>query len=225
MRMLSAIAVVAAFGVAACTSTTQLSPAPGAQPAPPGIGTGAIASNAGVTIEARADAWQGNPATLEREITPILVEVTNSGNHPLLVRYSAFQLMATNGKVHRAMPPFAIDEEITEEYMVRTFPYSGFTVAPYLRRYYPGLVLADPFLLDRAFYDTMVPVFRRVRLPTGDMVQKALPEGILAPGSKVAGFLYFEDVKEGPGVTLSANLIDASTQAEIGKISIPFVTH
>ena len=198
MRMLSAIAVMAAFGTAACTSTTRLDPAPGAQPAPAGIGEGAIASNAGVQIEARADAWRGNPSTLEQEITPLLVEVTNHSNHPLLVRYSAFQLLSTNGKVHRAMPPFDIDEDITEEYTISTFPYTGFTIAPYLRRYYPRLALADPFLLDRGFYDTMVPVFRRVRLPTGDMVQKALPEGVLAPGAKVAGFLYFEDVKEGP---------------------------
>jgi hypothetical protein len=169
-----------------------------------------------VTIEARADAWHGNPATLEREITPVLVEVTNSSDHPLLVRYSAFQLVATNGKVHRAMPPFAIDEEITEEYMVRTFPYSGFTVAPYLRRYYPSLVLADPFLLDRAFYDTMVPVFRRVRLPTGDMVQKALPEGILHPEARWRVPLL-RGREGGPGVTLTSNLIDASTQAEFGE--------
>jgi hypothetical protein len=122
------------------------------------------------------------------------------------------------------MPPFAIDEEITEQYTVRVFPYSGFAVAPYLRRYYPSLIAADPFLLDRGFYDTMVPVFRRVRLPTGDMVQKALPEGVLAPGSKVAGFIYFEDVKEGPSVTLTTNLIDASTRAQFGTLAIPINT-
>src|SRR5262245_66619822 len=96
------------------------------------------------------------------------------------------------------MPPFAIDEDVTEQYTVRVFPYSGFAVAPYLRRYYPSLITADPFLLDRGFYDTMVPVFRRVRLPTGDMVQQALPEGVVAPGSKVAGLHHLAVGKEGP---------------------------
>lgn len=209
--------------VAACGQATNLTPAPGTQPAPSGVGSGAVASSAGVEIEARAGAWRGVPQTLEQEVTPLLVTITNNSDQPMLIRYSAFRLSGVNGKQFGAMPPFDIDEEVTETITVDAFPYTGFTVAPYLRRYYPRLTAADAFLLDRAFYSRMVPVFRTIRLPTGDMVQKALPEGVLAPGSRVAGFLYFEDLDDDvANVTFTADLLNASTQASFGNISIPF---
>jgi hypothetical protein len=98
MRKLVPITMAMVLGAIACTSTTRLSPAPGAQPAPPGVGEGAISTAAGVQIEARSNAWRGNPVTLEQEVTPILVEVTNNSAHPLMVRYSAFHLNASTGK-------------------------------------------------------------------------------------------------------------------------------
>jgi hypothetical protein len=70
---------------------------------------------------------------------------------------------------------------------------NGFYVAPYLRRHYPFFTpFNGPFLHDPFYYDSFHPAMKRVSLPTGDMVQKALPEGVLEPGGRITGFLYLE---------------------------------
>ena len=59
------------------------------------------------------------------------------------------------------------------------------------------------------------------------MVQKALPEGVLEPGGRMAGVLYFENVDIGDVNgdddmgRFSMDLVDASTTRAIGTISIP----
>ena len=60
-------------------------------------------------------------------------------------------------------------------------------------------------------------------LPTEDMMKSALPEGTLAPGGTMTGFLYFQNVGEREGeVTLRARLVDARTGEQFGALAIPF---
>ena len=101
-------------------------------------------------------------------------------------------------------------------------------MAPYLSRFYPGLTpFAGPFVYDPFFYTSYYPRFVQLQRPTGDMVQKALPEGVLEPGGRMAGFLYFETVDIGDVNgdddmgRFSMDLVDASTTRAIGTISIP----
>jgi hypothetical protein len=55
------------------------------------------------------------------------------------------------------------------------------------------------------------------------MLQRALPEGVVEPGGRVGGFLYFQRL-EGPGpFTFSVDLVDAKTGERLGVITIPFV--
>jgi hypothetical protein len=97
-------------------------------------------------------------------------------------------------------------------------------VAPYLAAYYPwSPAFAGSFVSDRWYYDRYRPVFRRVELPTGDMVPKALPEGVVDPGGRASGFLYFEEVGDVERADFIARLVDASTGARLGSVSIAFL--
>lgn len=55
------------------------------------------------------------------------------------------------------------------------------------------------------------------------MLRKGLPEGVLEPGGRVTGFLYFEGI--GPDVDrvrLLADFPDAVTDERVTRLGIPF---
>lgn len=219
--VLTLVAVVAA----GCGARAELEPAPGAQPAPPGRGVGAMGHASGVTIIARADAWSGFPERLE-EVTPVRVTIENNSGVPIRLRYSRFKLVAPTGQTYAAIPPF--DIEGTEIESVGQYGYTNFYVAPHLRRYYPWIEPYGGYYPSvNDYYDRYYPQFLRIPLPTGDMIQKALPEGVLMPGGTLTGFLYFENVDgDVPSVDFTAELVDATNGDgdPIGVIRIPFVT-
>jgi len=226
MRTRALALIALALGTTACRSTPELRPAPEAAAAPSGVGEGAVAVDEGVRMVVRTGAWRGFPDGLATEITPLLVEITNDSDRPLLVRYEGITLTSLEGRTYMAMPPFDIDTDVVETVMVNEYAYDGFAIAPHLSRYYPRLRVADPFWWDGGYYARTVPAFRRIALPTGDMVQMALPEGVLAPGSRITGFVYFEQLADDISrVTFSADLVDATVRTAFGRLEIPFVVH
>lgn len=220
----AALPLTAAALLAACGGRARLEPAPGADmlPAPR---EGARASAAGVTLTAEVDAWTGVPENLEQEVIPVLVTITNEGTRPLRIRYNEFRLEGAAGRRYAAIPPFDVRGTVSEPVDGFAYPYDGFAVAPYLRRWYPAFSPFDgAFALDPVYYDRYYPRFVRVRLPTGDMIQKALPEGVLAPGGRITGFLYFEELEgEERLVDFRFDLVDARSRRDFGTLSIPFV--
>lgn len=183
---------------------------------------------AGVRVEVKADAWSGFPLELT-EVIPLLVTIENNGAVPIRLRYPEFSL-AGNGERSAALPPFEIrgtEAEPIGTTLLDPYPFalSGFYVAPHLSRFYPGLVpFGGAFAFDPLYFDRYYPAFVRVRLPTGDMIQKALPEGVLEPGGKVTGFLYFEDIDvEGKEdlATFALDLVNASTQGHVATVRLP----
>lgn len=210
-----------AVSFSGCASTPELVPAPGAQPAPPGPGKGAVAVVRGVRVIARSDAWAGFPPDLDR-VTPILVTIENDGAVPLRLRYNEFSLVApTTGATYAAIPPFDIRGVEVEP--VTALGYSGFWVAPYYAPYYPGLrPYYGSFPFDQYYYEQYYPTWVDIPLPTGDMIQKALPEGVLDPGGRVTGYLYFQNVKRDAGmVDFTLDLVSAEG-GNIGTVRIPF---
>ncbi|MGH9614730.1 MAG: hypothetical protein ACRD4P_16810, partial [Bryobacteraceae bacterium] len=64
---------------------------------------------------------------------------------------------------------------------------------------------------------------RSVRLPTQSMLQKAIPEGVIAPGGYVEGFMYFKKITGRlMDVNFTATLQGAKSGQEFGSINIPF---
>jgi hypothetical protein len=210
--------VVASLILAGCAS--HLVPAPDAIRA--GGRDAAIAEEQGVRIVARTNAWRGYPPNLDFELTPVLVTIDNQGARPVRVRHESFALTGTD-RTFAALAPFEIDGAVAVQVPAGPgwapwhspaylgYPYAFPSDSFYWRRY-----AWDPFYWDRYWTDW-------VRLPTGDMVQKALPEGTVEAGDRVAGFVYFERVRDVEAVTFQTNLVDARTGEQFGVVTIPFV--
>ena len=222
-RTLSLMLVLALAGCAA----TEIKPAPVANQLP-GPGQGAIAQANNVVVEARADAWEWRPEDLTREVTPLLVTVRNNSDRPISIQYSRFQLVTNDGRTLRALPPFDIRGSVTKRVGTLGYPYSGFSVYPGLSPYYTDVTpVADPigFGFDPLYYDTYYSELVQIQLPTDDMLERALPEGVLDPGGEVTGFLYMQNVGEQTArLEFQYNVIDASTGEQFASIEIPFVT-
>jgi len=98
------------------------------------------------------------------------------------------------------------------------FDYRYFRVAPHYRTVYPSLSVytADPFFFDPYYYSHYYPYWQRVRieLPTREMLRRVLPEGVLAEGGRLEGFLYFERVEETRDARVPEGGLDVSLRQE-----------
>jgi len=226
VALLLATLAVTALGLA-CASSPRL--VPGADlPRLPGPGTGAALRDAGVRVEARTNAWRWQPEGLSEELTPVLLEIANESEHPLRVRYKELSIRTPAGGQLAALPPLGIEGSVAAPLGPYAYPTRRFHVAPHLYGYYaPHLgVHAGPFTHDPHYYGHYGPTFRRLELPTESMLVRALPEGVVQPGGRVTGFVYFEELAEdsaAQGVyTLRIDLVDAQTQERFGRVEIPF---
>lgn len=227
--LLAGGAIAVAAGTWGCARTTaELSPAPGATLVSGGIGQGATATVAGVQVIARAKAWHWDPTDLDTKVTPVLLELQNNGNRAVVVRYNHISLVDDAGNHFNVMPPYDIDGTLSEAFTIRS-PYYGFNrfaVAPYLSRWYPRFDRYDgAFAYDPAYYRPYVTRYAQVALPTADMVQRALPEGVISAGGRAEGFVYFEAFHRGErALTLNVDIVDAVSDTLLGTAQIPFVT-
>lgn len=205
----------ALIGLGGCATT--LRPAPEATRVV-GRADAAVASDAGVRIVASTDAWRGYPGELDDVVTPLLLTFTNDSKHKLALRYEALGLITPGGVLYAAVPPFEIQGVVFES-VEPSYPAGGFT--PYSYSWYPGGSVYGGYRTP--YYWSYYPPLERVPLPSGDMVQKALPEGVIAPGGRVSGFVFFEKVEDVRRVTFAARLIDADTGEQFGEVALPFV--
>lgn len=224
---LAAGAVVGAVWTLGCARTVaELTPAPGATRIS-GTGEGATATVAGVQVVARSKAWHWDPTDLDTKVTPILVELQNKGDRPVIVRYNHISLMDDAGNRFNVMPPYDIDGTLSEAFTVSN-PYYGFNrfaVAPYLSRWYPRFSRYDgAFAYDPAYYRPYYTRYLNVALPTPEMVHRALPEGVISSGGRAEGFVYFEAFRRGAKtLTLNVDIVDAVSGTVLGTAQIPFI--
>ncbi len=205
---------------------THLRPAPEAREVVAGPGVGAEESAKDVHVEVRVQAWGWSPSRLDRHMTPALVKIENESDHPLRIRYEDFVLVDASERRYAALPPFDIDEEVNEP-IRPAYGYHGFRVAPHLGYYYPyGPAYRGAFAYPGVYYGDYYTVMEDIQLPTTDMLSHALPEGVVEPDGRVAGFLYFEKVEEPEAesakVYFRFSLVDAKSGERFGSIEIPF---
>jgi hypothetical protein len=94
-----------------------------------------------------------------------------------------------------------------------------------LSPFYPNwTIYSDPFLFDTVYFNRYHPSFQTINLPTGDMIQKALPEGVVEPGGRVSGFLYFEDPDDDVGRVTLTHELTTPMGTKFGQIQIPLLT-
>jgi hypothetical protein len=102
------------------------------------------------------------------------------------------------------------------------FGASRFFIAPYWSPFYPGYgVWPGAFAYSPWYYGYGYGYWSE-SLPTRDMLDRALPEGVLQPEGRIAGFLYFPALRREQGVTFEFTVVDAETGQTFGKLSIPF---
>lgn len=232
---------MAALMLAGCAQNPSLAPASDAELV---AGTAvAIATAADIAVTAQGDAWRDR-VDIDEALTPLRVSIVNNGDRSLLINYADFALVGDYGQRYAALPPYAIDATVTEPVLARTYvplqrlyiTHDGFYIAPHYHRVYPGLT---PFERHRLYYDSRYynhyyPYWQRMRtvaryeLPTPEMLERALPEGVLEPGGRLEGFLYFEKLPaelSNERVRFHADFVDAATGERFAALHIPFVAN
>jgi hypothetical protein len=203
-----------------CTHAPQLVPAPNAarDPSIPGAATVQVA---GVDVSVGGQSWSGSPSDLASLVTPLYVRLHNGSAVPIQLRYNLFWL-SSHGLQAPAIPPFQIQRPGTAAIAVAPgFAADSFFLYPPYAGFYPGQPLwAGPWDYDPFYYEEMYGSWHPP-LPTRDMLQQALPEGVLQPGGSAAGFLYFHHLNQPGPTTFFAQLVHAETRALVGVARIP----
>jgi hypothetical protein len=182
--------------------------------APSSPATTGSATTDDVEVVARTDAWRGWPRELWRVVVPVHVAVTNRGDAPLRVARASFALVVEGQRRLAAADPLDVHGVIYE-------PPPGLPDAGYG----PGWSGSDWALQPSQPAPTWywyTPGGEQFALPTPDMVERALPEGVLDPGRTARGFLYFERPPERTRVVeLTVVLVDASSGEPRTRLVVP----
>jgi hypothetical protein len=222
--VLGVLVLVLPLLVSSCATATRLVPAPSAERVP-GEKNAAVEEVDGVRITVTPNAWLGVPNDLDAEMTPLKVTIENRSNHSLRIRYTDFSLSTSAGVRYVALPPYKITGSADDR--AATVPrftyYGGFFIAPI---YSPFFTTLTPWNYawppDRYYYDEFYPAWL-LQLPTRDMREQAIPEGVVDPRGGLSGFLYFPKLARGTTrVAFDARLTDGKTTAQFGELRIPF---
>lgn len=227
-RFATAVLAVSLFTFG-CTTQPTLLPSTDARLVDNNVSRAADVSE-NVRLEARVRSWRWAPRKLDEFVTPVFVVIQNQSDRTIRVRLSNLQLQGVGGISMAALPPFEVEGEIVRRVKRYAYGSKGFFVAPHLHSSYPGFqVWSGAFAFNPFYYRTYQPVYStyEVALPTRDMLVRALPEGSLEPGGRIAGFVYFERSLESledsvHDLHMVFDLVDAETGGEFGLVEIPF---
>lgn len=192
----------------------------------PGAPEAAADEVQGVRVSAEGDDWSASPTDLSSRLTPVKVRIVNHSGAPARIEYQQFTLVGGHGHVYRAIPIVPLDHQTPVDGAGTIEPiYSAFNffVAPRYHDVYPTLP-AWPHPLARDDVSSNEPNQRWGQgLPTRAMRRMGLPEGVLADGGEISGFLYFEDAtKRESRLTFRADINDEQQGDQLAEIKIPF---
>lgn len=219
MRLFTVAALAGALG---CAHEAVLVPAPQLPRGPDGS---AQAAAAGVEFSVDGRLWSGSPHDLASLVAPLYVAIHNTSQVPVRLRYRDFTLIGQTGLQTAAIPPFQIQRPGSSASMPLSpgFAANGFLLYGPYGDFYPGMPLwGGPWDYDPWFYDSAYQTWEP-SLPTRDMLQQALPEGVLQPGGAAAGYLYFHRLKDQGPVTFSAEIVEATSRKPLGDVQVPMV--
>lgn len=216
-------AALAAAWAMGCAGQPELRPAPEAERIR-GQPQGAMASSNGIVLEARVDAWRGQPREIDEEVTPILVRLDNGSRRPVKIRHEYFQLVTPDGRVFAAKSPFDVRGEVSEYAGAYGSVGVAYLHSPYY--HYPYFGFRHYYYPWGGYYGGYHNVYVEYDLPSNDMLVRAMPEGVLEPQGRVTGFVYFlelDDIEPLPGrVELRLKLMAADRGEQLGTLVIPF---
>ena len=218
--------------IVGCAHEGKLRPQAGAVPLSED-GSAAVIGEHGVRLVAYGSNWKGQPGDLERNFTPVQIRLENHSGRPISIQYKAIELEAKD--VYVARSPEALGDILAMR-ATRFRPARPTYVPPPRNpnRTGPPETARDaaPTYSGRAHdvapfspvpCHTCPNLFAAASVPTPDMRQQALAEGLLEDGKDREGFVYFEEPLYGVDrATLKVKLVDASTGEQFGTLSVPF---
>ncbi len=215
-------AIFLTLALAGCASG-QLQPATSARVIPD-VPNAAVAEDDGIRIAAEANDWNAAPADLVERLTPMKVRIVNHSGGPIEILYQQFALVGGHGRKYLPLPPAPIGDGAHVAPVTPVYAASQFFVAPRLHGVYPSLeAWKAPLARDDQFYARQVSRWDE-DLPTHPMRRMALPEGVLADGGEISGFLYFENAtRKEKRVTFHADLNAPPQGQAVAELEIPFV--
>lgn len=187
----------------------------------------ALASDAGISVAIDYREWPGE-ARITEDVTPLRVAIDNFSDEPITVRYGQFMLLGTSNTTYHALAPFEIDGAViakpvkVPQLLHPQIEHRRFRVYDPYRSVYPRL---DPFTgsYQDPYYSRQPIHWPRHELPTDEMLERALPEGVIEPQGRLAGYLYFERVDDDePGVSFHAVFSTPENGDVIATIDAPF---
>ena len=191
----------------------------------PGAPEAAVDESAGVRVSAEGNDWNAAPADLPGRLTPVKVRIVNHSGVPIEILYQQFRFKGTHGRVYQPIPLVPIDHQHPDDAhpIHPIYSASNFYVGPGLHDVYPSLpAWSTPLPRDDAFYERQYQRWEK-DLPTRAMQRMGLPEGVLADGGEISGFLYFENVTRNESrLTFKADIDDVRQGDEVAEIDIPF---
>jgi hypothetical protein len=138
-------------------------------------------AKSGVSVILTTDVWQGVPEELDEELTIVHVLVANMGDEPILLAPGDLEFRDLRGFRYDLFDPGATFRPSAEPTPEEPFEVSA----------HPDY--------DRGLTDDFI-----VTPPIGEMAERALPWGVLEPGTQMRGYLYFESVaRAANGATLT----------------------
>jgi len=189
----------------------------------PGAPSAAFAEEAGIRIAADGDDWTGRPADLPERFTPVKVRIVNRSGKPLLLLDERFSLAGRHGHKYRPLPVIPIDAPASVGPLRPIYAADRFFVAPRFHDVYPSLLpWSEPLPRTAQLYERQYHRWAG-DLPTREMRRMALPEGVLADGGQISGFLYFENATaHETDFVFTAKLEDGEDGTPVTSIEIPF---
>jgi hypothetical protein len=216
-------AMIAVVLCASCGHGT-LAPAASASVVP-NAPTAAYSVADGVRCSANVGAWNGREGQLPDFVVPVKVRIKNASGRPIRVLYEAFTLQGKKGRSYHPIPVLPIDADARKR-LPRLNPIyaaSRFFVAPRFHDVYATLEpWWTPLRRDEALHEELFSRWGKHR-PDLDVLRAALPEGVLADGGIITGFLFFESPLDRESrVTFAADFDAGDGKDTVASIEIPF---
>lgn len=202
----------------------------------------AEASVSGAHVTVAGNAWRGLPHNLDAVLSPLQVTIENQSGHPVRVRSADFALVGSNGFHYSALSPLNLQDGSgngSPRADLPPLPADAYAIGvaelayhrPWPPRFinphfYPGWSFYSPGWYPWAYGWPYDPYYHGspVSLPTRDMIEQALPEGVVDNGGRVGGFLFFRGVSNREQqVTFEMQINDATSGEKLGTLAIPLL--
>lgn len=183
-----------------------------------------------VHVTATVKAWPGD-AFIKKEVTPVRITIDNdSEEHGVDISYKRFRLVEDDGDERAALPPFRIEGQAPEarvgaEYEVVDYDWVGTeydVYDVYDPLYGEDVVVSDvDWVYEPDYYVDHYTYWADTTLPTTEMLVLALPEGVVKPGGKLVGWMYFEEVDAtADKVEVRADIVSTKTGKKLGQATV-----